>query len=378
MNSPPRHVLVLGGLSQSLVNFRGPIIRALLGRGYRVTAVAGNYDAEVAAVLNRWGANYVSLPLARSGLNPLSDLVFLLSLASLMRRIKPDIFFGYTIKPVTLGLLAARLARVPRRFAMVTGLGYAFTEGFELKRRFVRLAARFLYRKALRHAHATIFQNPDDEAYFRQSILAAGSVTAVVGGSGVDLSHYSPTPLPPGPVNFLMISRLLRDKGVVEFAHAAKMVRKINDSARFVLVGPPDPSPDSITEAEVQAWVADGAIEYKGAVADIRPEMAACHVYVLPSYREGTPRTVLEAMAMGRPIITTDTPGCRETIDKAGANGILVPPRNAEALAEAALQLMAVSKERLEEMASCSSRLVRERFDVHLVTADILRVVCAD
>ncbi len=372
-----RHVLVLGGLSVSLINFRGSLIKALLAKGHRVTAVAGNYDAAVAETLSHWGGSYQAVRLARSGMNPLSDLASLFALVSTISRIKPDIFLGYTVKAVSLGLISARLAGVPRRYALITGLGYAFIEGPELKRRLAKVIARFLYRIALKFAHVTIFQNPDDELYFKNSILGRKSATAVVAGSGVDLSYYAPAPLPSGSMVFLMVARLLRDKGVAEFVQAARTVKKADPRARFVLVGPLDPSPDAIKHAQVQAWVDEGAIEYKGPVGDIRPEIAACHVYVLPSYHEGTPRTVLEALAMGRPIITTDAPGCRETVNKDFSNGILIPVRDGPALAGAAQAMLNASIDDLEKMGKASLRLAQGRFDVRLVNADVMRIIDA-
>ncbi len=371
-----RHVLVLGGLSLSLVNFRGPLIRALIARGHRVTAVAGDRDTGVAATLESWGVEYAVVPLARSGLDPFADLGTLKALVALMRECRPDVFLGYTIKPVTFGLLAARLAGVPQRFAMITGLGYAFTGGRQWRRRLAQVMARLLYRLSLRFAQAVIFQNPDDRAYFLDGLVNSTARTAIVGGSGVDLTHYNPTALPAGAPVFLMVARLLRDKGIVEFVEAARMVRAVHHQAHFVLAGPADPSPDGIALDQVQAWVAEGVIEYRGALEDVRPQIAACSVYVLPSYREGTPRTVLEAMAMGRPIITTDAPGCRETVMP--ANGLLVPPRDVAALAQAMLCMAAKPRQEQVDMAAASLALAKSRFDVRAVNADILHIMGLD
>jgi len=370
-----RHVLMLGGLAQSFINFRGPLIREMLRRGHRVTAVAGNYDADVSAALKIWGAEYQVVSLARAGMNPLADVMSLRSLFLLMRAAKPDLFLSYTIKPNTYGLIAARLAGVPSRYAMITGLGYAFIDGREAKRRLAQSAATILYRLALRYAAAVIFQNSDDEAFFRRHILKPDARTYCVGGSGVDLTHYSKANFPPGPITFLMIARLLRDKGVFEFIEAARIVKRSNPDARFVLIGPLDPSPDAVALGELDVCVGEGTIEYRGAVADVRPHIARCHVYMLPSYREGTPRTVLEAMAMGRPIITTDVPGCRETIGHARANGRLVPARDPKALAEAAFEMLSLSPQALEAMGEASLNLARRRFDVEQVTAAILSIV---
>jgi glycosyltransferase involved in cell wall biosynthesis len=258
-----------------------------------------------------------------------------------MDRVKPELLFAYTIKPVVYGLLAARKAGVPRRTAMISGLGYAFTENpgeaiaARMKRSAVRAAARTAYAAALKCADTVIFQNGDDrDAFAAMGLLNAGQHVGLVNGSGVDLDHYRPAPMPEGPTTFLMIARLLRDKGVYEYVEAARQVRRAQPQARFVLVGPFDPNPAAVKPAEVEAWVREGVIEYGGAVDDVRPHIAACHVFVLPSYREGTPRTVLEAMAMNRPVITTNVPGCRETVTH-GLNGLLVPARSSGELAKA-------------------------------------------
>ena len=370
-----QHVLILGGLAQSLVTFRGPLIRELLAHSYRVTAMAGNADGEVERALKSWGAEFLTVPISRTGMNPLADFNTLRALVRTIADIKPDVFIGYTIKPSTYGVMAARLAGVRHRYAMITGLGYAFIEGNEFKRRLAKFIATLLYSIALKFSDVTIFQNSDDEEYFRQHILGRRSRIARTNGSGVDLDFYSPRPFPPGPFTFLMIARLLKDKGVFEFAEAARIVRRTNPDIRFVLVGPLDPSPNAISAAQVQAWIDEGAIAYRGPLDDIRAEIAACHVYVLPSYREGMPRTVLEAMAMRRPIITTDVPGCRETVDRDRGNGILVPPRKAGLLAEAALQMVSMGEQSLQKMAEASLELARERFDSKKVATETMRIV---
>lgn len=368
------HILVLGNAARSLVNFRGPLIREMLGRGHRVTAASGEPDRSAAATLAQWGAAYEAVPLGRTGLNPFADLATFLALVRLMRRVRPDVLFAHTIKPVVYGLLAARAAGVPRRVAMITGLGYAFGDGQEAKRRLARSMGALGYRSALRLAERVIFQNPDDRVLFVQRGLVSARKAVEVAGSGVDLAHYAPAPLPDGPVTFLMVARLLADKGVREFAAAARIVRQAHPQARFVLVGPPDPNPAAIGVEELEAWQREGAISWAGALDDVRPALAACHVFVLPSYyREGLPRSILEAMATGRAIITTDAPGCRETV-VAGQNGLLVPPRDAPALAEAMLRL-AADRAFVAAAGQASLALARETFDVAKVNAEILEVV---
>jgi glycosyltransferase involved in cell wall biosynthesis len=365
--------LLIGALPLSLVNFRGPLLRALRDAGCEVHAAAAAIDDDpaVAAALREMGVTAHSVPIARAGLNPVGDLKALIALVRLMRRIRPTIVLGYTIKPVVWGTLAAWIARVPRRYAMITGLGYAFTGEAKGKRAGVQKVARGLYRLALSRAHRAFFQNPDDLALFRQlGLIAPDKPVTIVNGSGVDLTHYPQQPLPAGPPRFLMIARLLGDKGVREYAAAAMIVRRRHPDASFHLVGPLDSNPDGIGEEEVKTWTASGDVVWHGIQYDVRPFLADTHVFVLPSYREGTPRTVLEAMATGRPVITTDAPGCRETVID-GENGFLVPPRSAEALADAMLRLLAAPS-MIDDMAVRSLDLVRNKYAADKVTAVML------
>jgi glycosyltransferase involved in cell wall biosynthesis len=217
-----------------------------------------------------------------------------------------------------------------------------------------------------------IFQNPDDEALFTSLGLTPMGRTAHVAGSGVDLVHYAVAPLPEGPTTFVLVARLLRGKGIFEYVEAASRLKKAHgENVRFLLVGPLDPNPSSVARKEVEAWAREGVVEWRGELADVRPEIARSHVFVLPSYyREGVPHSILEAMSMGRAIITTDTPGCRETV-KRGANGFLVPPRETGSLADAMLHfvddpVLAV------RMGAESRRIAVERFDVNIVNPRML------
>ena len=372
-----RHVLVLASHAPSLVNFRGPLIAEMVRRGWRVTAAAPDFDASTRAGVTALGARPVEVPMARTGMNPLSDLAYRDSLIALFRKEQPDVLLAYTIKPVIWGLLAARAGGVPRAVALITGLGYAFTDGTGggAKRLLAGVVASALYRLALGRADRVLFQNPDDRDLFlgRGLVRDRGQIT-VVDGSGVDLSHYTPAPLPEAPV-FLMIGRLLGAKGVREYATAALALKARHPEARFQLVGWRDPGPDTVGEDELERWIA-GGIEHLGRLEDVRPALAAARIYVLPSYREGTPRSVLEAMAMGRPVITTDAPGCRETVVD-GENGLLVPPRDAGAL-ERAMESLILDPARTAAMGQASLDRVRARYDVHRVNAQVLAAVAGD
>ena len=366
--------LIIASLASSLRNFRGSLIRDIRSRGHEVHAAAPGLEADAAtrSWLDAEGVVCHEVPISRTGLDPRADLRALIALWRLMRRLRPDICLGYTIKPVIWGGLAAWLARVPRRVALITGLGYAFTGAAGGKRALVRWIVMRLYGASLRRATLVFFQNPDDRDDFRRWQLLPATVSAeVVNGSGVDTSAFEPAPFPDGPMRFLLIARLLGDKGVREFARAAADLRARWPEVEFHLVGPLDPNPAGIPEAQVRGWHETGTLVWHGAVEDVRPFIAGVHVYVLPSYyREGTPRTVLEAMSMGRPIITTDAPGCRETVQD-GVNGSLVPVRDAGALT-GAMEKFLSDPSLVPSMGARSRRIAEEKYDVHKVNAAMI------
>jgi glycosyltransferase involved in cell wall biosynthesis len=324
----------------------------------------------IRAALESRGVIVHHFPLERTGKNPLADARTLFALHRLMRRVGPDCVMSYTIKPVIYGMLAAWLARVPRRFALITGLGYAFRD--KKGRNGLRTVAQRLYALALSRAHTTFFQNPDDEALFRRSdILLPDKRSCIVNGSGVDVASFRVAPLPDDRPRFLLIARLLGEKGVREYAEAARRIRARGASARFSLVGWIDTSPDAITQQELDAWVADGSVDFLGRLSDVRPAIAGCNVFVLPSYGEGTPHSVIEAMAMGRPIITTDAPGCRETVVD-GENGWLVPVKSVDALEQAMMQLIG-DWEQVVRMGRRSRQIAESKYDVRKINAAMLR-----
>lgn len=369
---PARRVLVVGSLAESLVNFRGDLLRELPSLGHDVIAAAPAGPAWVDESLARWGVRRVVLPLRRTGTNPLSDVALLRALRRLMQAERPDVLLAYTAKPVIYGLLAAAAAGVPRKVALITGLGFAFLPARSVVQSLLQRITRGLYRRALRHVDVVLFQNGDDEQVFRRlGFLRPGAVVRRVAGSGVNLERYARQPLPDGPPRFLLIARLLIDKGVGEYLDAAARLRAEGAGVRCELVGPLETHPAAIRSELVEQAVASGAIDWHGAVRDVRPHLAACHVYVLPSYREGTPRTVLEAMAVGRPIITTDAPGCRETVEP-GVNGAQVPVADSNALYREMKRFAALPRAELERMAGASRTIAAAKFDVRNVNAAII------
>lgn len=367
--APPQRVVVLGSYPSSLINFRGPLIAELVARGHRVFALAPDLDEEIAARVRALGAEPVSIRLGRTSLNPFGALATVRDLVSTFRSIAPDIVFAYTIKPIILGAAAARAAGVPRFVCLVTGLGYAFTGGREPKRLFSRAVGKRMYKRAFGRAFLAVFQNPDDLGEFRRLKLLPPSLrTALINGSGVDVDHFAPAPLPAG-ASFLLIARLLKDKGLREFAKAAARLKAERPDVRISLVGFFDISPDGISQDELDGLIASG-VDYLGPQTDVRPAIAEHSVYVLPSYREGTPRSVLEALAMGRPVITTDAPGCRETVTD-GVNGLLVPIKEWEPLYRAMCRFVD-EPELIAPMGAQSRRIAEEKFDVRKVNATLL------
>lgn len=365
-----RDMVLIAGFAESIIAFRGGLIGALSRAGIKMTATAPEvFDAGTRDKLGALGAGAVSLPMRRTGTNPVADLVYGIRLFAMFRKTRPRYVLAYTVKPVIYGTLAAWLAGVPSRFALITGLGYAFTGE---RRRLLSRVVMALYKIALRRSSKVFFQNPDDERQFREmGLLPLGIPSVVVNGSGVDVASYTVQPLPAGAPTFLMIGRLLGDKGVREYAHAAQRIRAVNPDVRFRLVGWIDSNPDAIAQPELDRWIADGTLEFLGKLDDVRPAIAASTVYVLPSYREGTPRTVLEAMAMGRPIITTDAPGCRETVID-GDNGFLVPVQSVDALVDAMLKFIE-DPALAQRMGRRSRQIAEDKYDVHKVNAVMLR-----
>lgn len=366
-------VVVVGVLPQSLVNFRGPLLQTMVQRGHEVIACASGADDAIVGQLNEWGVTYHDVPIKRAGMNPIQDLATLWHLTRLFRKLRPDVMLGYTIKPVVWGMSAARFAGVSRRFAMIEGLGYAFMSDGSWRHRVIQRVACSLYKLALNKVDGIFFLNPDDVEEFRKRHLFGGNTRVIrIDGIGVDLDEFAPQPLPTEPV-FLLIARLIADKGIREYRDAARIVRRKYPQTRFLLAGGLDDNPTSIGQKELNEWQVPGDIQYLGTLADVCSTLAESAVYVLPSYREGTPRTVLEAMATGRPVITTDAPGCRETVED-GVNGFLVPVKDVEALAGAMVKLVEQPGLR-KEMGAESLRIAREKYDVHKVNAVILEAM---
>lgn len=368
---------MLASISTSLRTFRGPLILAIRNKGHDVHCAAPSLscDTHTKDWLLSHGVICHDIVFSRAGTNPLSDFFAVSRIYRLCSLIKPNIFLGYTAKPIIWGLLGAWLARVPQRVAMITGLGFAFTEGPGIFRRLIRLLSRSLYWFSLHFATTIFFQNCDDRDDFRSlGLIPVATPVHLINGSGIDLNHFPKQPINNKPFRFLLIARLLADKGIREYVSAARIVKKEWPDVEFHLVGGIDSNPSAIPVSEVDSWQRDDDVIVHGHLNDVRPILSLATVYVLPSYREGTPHSVLEAMATGRPIITTSVPGCRETVID-GYNGYLVPAYDPIALSNAMLRFYSMPKKSINAMANNSFALASSRFDVHKVNLAILQAI---
>jgi glycosyltransferase involved in cell wall biosynthesis len=373
LSREPVRVAIISHHAPTIVSFRGALIRSLVQRGAEVWVLAPDYTPEIKKSVCALGVMVADYPLHRTGMNPFKDLQTFFALQRILRQIHPHIVLPYSVKAIIYGLLAA--GHVERRVVLMAGLGYAFTEtNPSLRRRLLRFVIKQMYRAALRRADAVLFFNPDDLREFCEESIIHPEQAVLLGGTGVDLAQFSPQPPVLSPVTFTLAARLLREKGIEEFAEAARLIKQRYLNTRFLLLGGLDTNPGSLREVEVRRWVDEGVLEWPGHVPDVKPYLMQTSVYVLPSYyREGVPRSTQEAMAMARPVITTDAPGCRETVVQ-GVNGFLVPPRDVDALV-AAMERFIRQPDLIITMGQASRKLAEERFDVHKINAIILQAM---
>jgi glycosyltransferase involved in cell wall biosynthesis len=374
-------VIIAVNSAWNLFNFRSGLIRALLADGHNVVLIAPA-DEHVDA-LEALGARFVHLPIRTHGTNPLFDLVLFGRYVRELRRERPDALLAFTAKPNIYGSIAAHSLGIPV-VNNISGLGSAFIKGGWLA-----LVLTTLYRVALFRAKRVFFQNQDDYRQFVEMSLVRPTKCAVLPGSGVDLQLFQPQPLPSMQFTldgerkslndrnfvFLLVARLLKDKGLHEFVDAARMLKSIYPRTEFILLGFKDfQNPNAVSEAHLALWQDKGWVTYRGSSTDVREHMAQADCVVLPSYREGTPRTLLEAAAMGRPLLATDVPGCREVVQH-GINGLLCRPRDAQDLADQMQAILQMPSDQLAQMGKASRKLVQERFGEKRVIDAYLQVV---
>ena len=353
--------------NRTAYNFRGDLVKLIISKGYEVIVTGPNKDN--VEKIEALGARFVEIPMDKNGVNPIKDIRYERALYKLFREEKPDAVLGYTSKPVIYGSIAAKKSGVKSVTAMITGLGYAFTSQTK-KAKIIRVIMSVLYKRALSSADTVIFQNPDDMKQFTSSGLIKEEKCKLVAGSGVNTERFHPLPYPE-KTTFFMLSRVMNSKGIREYLEAAKTVKEKYPDTHFMLLGACEGIQDSISRKDLQKYIDNGTITYFGETDNVAPYYGKCSVYVLPSYREGTPRTILEAMATARPIITTDAPGCRETV-RNGITGFLVPAKDSEALAEKMIWFIE-HPEKIEEMGEASYEYCKEKYDVRKVNANMLK-----
>lgn len=352
--------------NRTVYNFRGDLIKKIIEKGYEVVVTGPNQiDVDKITAL---GARFVEIPMNKNGVNPFADLKYQNALQNLFEIEKPDVVLGYTSKPVIYGSIAAKNAAKKikkdiRVVAMVTGVGYTFTAN-TFKARIIRIIQSMLYKEAFKKADFVIFQNEDDKALFEELKLVKENKTGIVNGSGVNTEKF-PIAEYPEIITFFMLARVMYSKGIREYLEACKIVKEIHPEVRCILLGACEGIQDSLPKEDLALYVEQGLIEHFGETDCVADYYKQCSVYVLPSYREGTPRTVLEAASMGRAIITTDAPGCRETVID-GETGFLVPVKDANAIAKKMLEFIE-NPALIEKMGQASAEYCREKYDVEKV-----------
>lgn len=355
------HILMTVNAAWNIWNFRRPLVEALQADGHRITVLAPPDDA--VTDLERLGCRVQPLEMSVKGLNPLEDLRLQRRFARIFRETRPDAVLSYTIKNNVFGARAAKSVGVPF-LPNVTGLGTAFLSG-----KLLQSVTEQLYRRSFAGLPVVFFQNEDDRDLFLDRRLVTADQVRLLPGSGIDLDRFAPAPMPApdDPPVFLMIARLLRDKGVMEFVEAARQIKTRHPKARFQLLGSVgSENRSAIDRPTLEGWVAEGVVEYLGTTPDVRPAIAAASCVVLPSYREGAPRTLIEAAAMARPVIATDVPGCRAVVDN-GVSGFLCAVRSADSLSAAMERFIALSPDAQREMGAAGRSKMTREYDQALV-----------
>lgn len=364
-------IMVISPKNKTVFNFRGDLIKDMIAKGNQVVVTGPNRDY-VDDILALGVRAFIEVPLVKDNTSVLGDLRYYRLLKRKIKEEKPDLVFSYTIKPVVYGSMAAKAAGVKNIYAMITGLGRVYTSD-SLKTRVIRLITKVLYKTAFRGCKKVIFQNQDDLKQFVDDEFLPKEKAVHVNGSGVNMERFKQTELPNEPV-FLMVGRIIREKGVLEYCEAAREVKKDYPSVRFILLGGFDSSIGALQKEDIDGFIQDGSIEFPGEVKDPVPFYEACSVFVLPTYyREGLPRTILEAMACGRPVITTDWPGCRDAVLD-GETGYLVEPKHTEKLTMR-IKEMIENPDLISEMAKESYIRCCNTYDVRIVNESMREII---
>lgn len=363
-------ILVISPKNKTVFNFRGDLIKEFISRGYEVVVTGPNRD--YIEDIKNLGVSFVEVPFVKDNVGIKGDLGYCKMLTDVIRKEKPDKIFSYTIKPIIYGAIAAKRCGITEVYPMLTGLGRVYA-GNSLKVKMLRFITGRLYKYSLRNCKKVIFQNWDDLNLFIRKKYVKRSQCEKIDGSGVNMERFAFSPLPENRT-FLMISRIIKEKGVFEFCEAAEIVKKKYPSSRFILLGAYDNSIGAIQPEELKKYTDAGIIEIPGEVKDVTPIIGSCYSLVLPTYyREGIPRSIFEGMACGRPIITTDWVGTREAV-KDGKNGYLIPIKDGNALAEKMIKLIE-NPDLAQKMGEKSYQMCKERFDVKIINEKMLKIM---
>ncbi len=362
-------IAVLSSHTSSLFWFRMDMMKNFIKKGHTVIALGSEPEADWKKKFEEHSIDYRQLDIERNGMNPLKDLRTLRSLHQFMKKERPDKVFAYQAKTVVYGSIAAKINGISEIYPLIAGLGSVF-RGRGFKTGIVKAIMKIEYWVACKSSKKVFFQNQDDKNEFILNGLIKGDKTVIINGSGVNLERFKPTPLPQNPA-FLFIGRLIKDKGIMEYLEACKNVKAKHPKVRCMLVGPFDSNPSAIKSEELNPYIESGVIEFFGEQSDVRPFISQCSTYLLPSYHEGTPKTVLEAMAMGRSIITSDAPGCRETVIN-GMNGFLVKVKDVQELVNK-MEYLISNQEVCKNMGKESLKIAKEKYDVEIINKKIMK-----
>lgn len=365
-----KKIVVITSHTPSLICFRLDMLKAFIETGYTVIAVGDEGEEEWVPKFREYDIEYYSAPMVRNGLNPFEDLVTFRALYKLLKEIRPDKVFLNQAKAVVYGGIATRMLKM-ETYSLVSGIGTGFRDE-SLKFKIIRQIMKFQYKLALAQNESVIFHNKDDKDIFVKWKLVKTERCSVVYGSGVNMEQFSYTPIKtPEKTVFLLVARILRCKGVEEYLEACKKIKEDFANVECMLVGPFDTNPSALSEADLEPY--RQYVDYYGEQADVRPFLKKCTVFILPSYYEGLPKSVLEAMSVGRAIITTDAPGNRDVVED-GENGFLVPIKDVDQLYKK-MRYMVEHPEIQSEMGKKSRYYVEEKFDVNKVNAEIIKIM---
>ena len=367
-----KKLLIIGGKAWSIINFRGNLIKRLKNEGYEVTAVASEASEFELNQLKKLGINYINTQLKTNTISVFNDIVYFSNLKKIISNINPNIIISYTLKPIIYSGLATLLNKKILFFPLITGLGGIFNTS-KIFFYPIKIILIFLSKLVLRKSKVMIFQNSDNLEYFNKLKIAPKVKKIIIEGSGVDTNYFNIEPMKNHNITFLLIARLLKDKGIEEYIEAAKKIKSNNKSINFNLIGPRDNSHNRVDFDYIKQNHDKGIINYFGFQKDVKPFIADSHVFVLPSYHEGLPRSVLEAMSMGRPIITTQVPGCKETVIN-NENGFLIPYKNVSILVEK-MNWFIENKEEIIKMGEKSRNLVENKFSSEKINNKFIKLL---